>query len=221
MDRRLDLRIRARQTGVSLFLALIALLALILAGVALVRSVNTGTIVIGNLGFQQDATVSSDQATEQAITWLQNNFAATINDASASGYYATSLDILDPTGNSNATTRALVDWNNDGCAYAASGSFTACLTPYPANPSAGISVNGNRAQYLIARLCQVAGDPNATGNTCAKPPTGSGSGSPKRGELKYGEDKRFSGSITPYFRVVVRTSGARNTFSYTETIVHF
>ncbi len=206
---------RARQAGVSLFLALIALVALVLAGLALIRSVNTGTLVIGNLGFKEDATVSGDRATEAAIAWLTTNFSSTNADVPSSGYYSTSLEILDPTGASTAS-RALVDWDGDSCAYAGTSTYSSCLSP-----SAAVSVNGNEAKYLIARLCQVSGDPNAAGNTCAKPVASSSTASPKRGELKYGEDKRFAGTLTPYFRIVVRIKGARNTVSYTETIVHF
>ena len=50
----------------------------------------------------------------------------------------------------------------------------------------------------------------STGNTAAK-----------RGELNYTDSARFAGGSGPYYRIVVRVLGARNTASYTETIVHF
>ena len=42
-----------KQRGVVLFIALIALVAMSLAAVALVRSVDTATIIAGNLAFKQ------------------------------------------------------------------------------------------------------------------------------------------------------------------------
>ena len=49
---------RSRQRGVSLFFALVCLVAIMLAAVALVRSVDTSTLISGNLAFQQSATSS-------------------------------------------------------------------------------------------------------------------------------------------------------------------
>ena len=47
---------RRAQRGVSLLFALMALAAMLLAAVALVRSVDSGALVLGNLGFKQEAT---------------------------------------------------------------------------------------------------------------------------------------------------------------------
>ena len=63
------LRIK-QQRGVVLFLALIALAILSLAAVALIRSVDTNTLIAGNLSFKQAATTSADAGTEAAITML-------------------------------------------------------------------------------------------------------------------------------------------------------
>ena len=60
----------SRQRGVVLFFALVALVAMSLAAVALIRSVDTGTIIAGNLAFKQSATSAGDAGIEAAITWL-------------------------------------------------------------------------------------------------------------------------------------------------------
>ena len=60
----------AAQRGVSLIFALLALGAMLLAAVALVRAVDSGALVLGNLGFKQDATSAADRATEYARTCL-------------------------------------------------------------------------------------------------------------------------------------------------------
>ena len=56
-----------RQRGVVLFISLIVLVAMTLAGVALVRSVDTTNLIAGNLAFKQGATLSGDAAIETEI----------------------------------------------------------------------------------------------------------------------------------------------------------
>lgn len=216
--RRQAVRVR-HQRGMALAVVLVALLLMSIAAVGLVRMVDTGSLVIGNLAFKQSATSSSDQGVEAALTYLQPQLGGTVlyDDKTADGYYATSLSALDISGNLQSNnTRALVDWDGDNCAYAASSTYTTCL-----KSSAAVSFNDYESRYVIARMCKTTGDPNATTNNCAKPVATSSSASPKRGELKYGEDKRFEATPGPYYRVVVRTKGPRNTVSFTETYIHF
>lgn len=218
------LALRAER-GVTLFVALIAVVALSLAAIALIRSIDTGTLVIGNLGFKQDTTRASDQAAEQAIAWIAANLGGTAlqSDISAQGYYASSLDALDPTGTrSSSTTRALVDWNNDNCAWAAAGSFGGgCFGARAANAVtvAGADAYQVQTSYIITRLCPATG--SDSGMNCAKPAPGAANEGSKRSGIDYSEYTRFTAGASPYYRIVVRTVGARNTVSYTETIVHF
>lgn len=208
----------SRQAGISLVITLVALVMMSLAAVALMRNVDTTNLVAGNLAFKQATTSAADLGTESAITWLQNNNAGLTlyNDNTGSGYYATSLTNLDVGGKSSNAARALADWKGDNCAYAAGGSYAACV-----RTSAALTANGYTTRYLITRMCKTTGDPNAAGNGCARPVSNSAGQSPKRGELKYGEDKRFATPSGPYFRIVVRSEGPRNTISYTESYVHF
>ena len=55
------------QRGVALFIALIGMVILMLAGVALVRSVDTTTGVAGNLAFRQASIAPVNQAIEAAV----------------------------------------------------------------------------------------------------------------------------------------------------------
>ena len=59
-----------------LFFALIALVVMSLAAVALIRSVDTSTMIAGNLAFKQSATTSGDSGVEGAITALTADQAA-------------------------------------------------------------------------------------------------------------------------------------------------
>lgn len=61
-----------RQRGMVLFFALVALVAMSLAAVALIRSVDTGALIAGNLAFRKSTLNSSDNGIETAIAWLSN-----------------------------------------------------------------------------------------------------------------------------------------------------
>lgn len=198
--------------------ALIALISLAFAALALVRSVDTGSLVIGNIGFKQDATAGSDLVANEAITWLAGRNTGTILNAddTANGYFASSLDVLDPTGNGTiGNSRVLVDWNKDGCAYAASGTYANCISP-----SATATYGTNTGRWVITRLCKTAGSPDA-GNGCSVP-LNKVSTETGGGEIKYGGGVRFTpGSGGPFYRIIVRNVGARGTVSFTETIAYF
>lgn len=211
-----------RARGVSLIFALLTLAALSLAAVALVRSVDTSTAVIGNLGFKQDSTFQAGQAAEEAIAWLNANKTTAVLEASdaAMGYQAVAVENLDPANRSSSSSRVVVDWNEDDCRTPyASGSFTACLKSVP---MAASTIPGNSARYFISRLCTSTGPPNGAGNFCARPLDESTSDSGGKGSVDYTKRPQpETVTAAPYFRIVVRSMGARNAVSFTETIVHF
>jgi type IV pilus assembly protein PilX len=203
--------------GASLIFALLGLVVVMLAAVGLVRTVGTGSLAVGNLGFKREATAAADRGAELAIAWLQANLGTALdNDVVASGYYATATEALDPTGrNTSVSTRAVVDWNGDNC-VTVGGSYSACV-----DPSATNNVGANRVSWVITRLCAAAGNKDAIGNSCATAVGGTADDS-NSGTPGYTSPKGFEEVTTnPYYRIVVRTVGARNTVSYTETIVHF
>jgi Tfp pilus assembly protein PilX len=220
------------QRGISLIFALLALVALSLATLALVRSVDTSSTLLGNVAFKQDATVSGDQASRLAVAWLKANVTSLDADASASGYYASTKEVnddgtktlVDSTGQqlpATLVTRKLIDWSTgqDGlCPYAATGTYASCSIR-SANADISASTT-NTARYVIFRLCAKSGSADdEIANSCAKPLSDAGAAS-GRGALAYGTG-RIASKSGPYYRVVVRILGPRNTTSFTETIVNF
>ncbi len=206
---------RQRQGGIVLVIGLIVLVAMTLAGIALVRSIATNNMIAGNLGFKQGATSTGDAGIEAGISWLKTvaGTTAVYLDLPASGYYATSQPTLDMTGSSHDPTRALVNWDFNNCNNLAP---STCF-----DPAAAINAGaGNSVSYIIHRLCQSTGDPNSTANTCATYQSTT-STSPKKSELKYGENKRFEPLPVVYYRITSRVKGPRNTISFVETIIHF
>jgi type IV pilus assembly protein PilX len=213
---------RKCSAGVSLLFAMLTLVGLSLAAVALVRAIDTGALVIGNLGFKQDTTAFAEQASEEAIAWLGANIAGNSleGDIPVQGYYATSHEELDATGADAArTTRAVVDWNGNDCAAPtyASGSFSGgCLKPV-----ASATVGGRSTQFLITRLCATTGSAVDPANSCAVPLKSGSSASPNRGSVDYASARFAQPAAGPYFRIHVRSSGARNSVTFTEALVHF
>jgi len=61
------LRPPAGQRGIVLVIALIVMVALSLAGIALMRSVETSTAVVGNLAFTQASALPANLAVEEAV----------------------------------------------------------------------------------------------------------------------------------------------------------
>lgn len=211
------------EKGISLFISLIALAIMSLAAVGLIRTMDTGAIAIGNLGFQQAATRAADRGAELAITWLNSQKTgsgcaggATLNcNNEANGYYASyGGDTLDPIGNKDTdSARTLIDWKGNDCAD--EGNHASCLTP--SNPT---TIDGQEIRYFITRLCRLSGNTSGSGNACVWSTSGTAEESSKRGELRY-DEKRFTSALSPNYRIIVYVRGARNTVSITETLMHF
>ena len=211
---------RASQRGVSLLFALLALAAMLLAAVALVRSVDSGALVLGNLGFKQEATSASDRAAEAALADLKAGGWDFNLDSPAHAYYAASQDALDPTGTLTSATRplAVVNWHDaDSCA---------CLSKSPATcsscsrlPSDPITHGGVTSRYLITRLCPLAQPPSDT-NACAQPPANAIAHAKQRGVLNPNGPRLDANVSAPFYRIIVRSVGTRGTVSFTETIVY-
>jgi type IV pilus assembly protein PilX len=79
-----------RQRGVVLFVALIAMVVMSLAGVALIRSVDTTGSVAGNLAFREASVPAVNMAVEEAVQalYLTKLIADTEVDDAAHRYYA-------------------------------------------------------------------------------------------------------------------------------------
>ena len=105
---------RRRQQGVALVMALIVLVAMTLAGLAMMRSVDTSSLIAGNLAFKQSAAISADAGVEAAIAWVHGNPAKLDNDAGGSGYSASSQAALDLTGNDTTEANDDLDWSDKG-----------------------------------------------------------------------------------------------------------
>lgn len=194
-----------RQRGVVLFIALIVLVAMSLAGIALIRSVDTGQVIAGNIAFRQTAMHVGDNGIEAARNWLIGQASSDLfNDTpgvtGGGGYYAQWAEAQDLLGNKTTTTSDDFNWS------------TAINVATPA-PPAGYTVS-----YVIHRLCKSTGDPASI--TCVKlQGVVSSSETGTKGAASFGSMAISVPSIATY-RVTVRVVGPRNAVSYVQAIVY-
>ncbi len=203
-----------RQRGVVLFLALIALVVMSLAAVALIRSVDTNTLIAGNLSFRQSATLAGDVGIEAAIARLK-----VVRDSSAN----TGKNVITDASHTFNKT----DLANEAGYFSSSTELTdAQLTT--ASTWAGTNVkslatdgNGNTVQYIVQRMCRVPNvriqDADCLFSAASNDNSGQGIKLPKN--ICDGPGCPSAGE-TPQVRITVRTAGSRNTVSYLQAFVY-
>lgn len=202
-----------RQGGIVLLIALIGLVAISLAGIALMRSVDAGLMVTGNLAFKQTAAHAGDAGTEAAIEWLNANAADLASDVPAAGYYATWRADCDLLGTRSADAGDDAVWTTGEDPQPGCGMVAAAV-------DSGQLPAGYSATYVINRMCNSEGSPNDPAIFCsAYQSTSGGSGSTKGG-ASYGQ-MPLSGTTQQYYRITTRVVGPRNTESIVQAIVGF
>lgn len=197
-----------KQQGVVLFIALIALVVMSLAAVALIRSVDTNSMIAGNLAFKQSATISADSGVESAITWLSANATTLESDNTTSGYYATCSTFDASTdkacGATNLTTTSWVAGTNSR--FAAGTGITN-----------GVDLSGNTIQYIVQRMCTATGAPstaNCLYGAVATPANGMGVvDAPQAGAPT-------TSVPSPAYRVTAKVTGPKNTVSYIQAYIY-
>jgi Tfp pilus assembly protein PilX len=189
-----------RQRGVVLFIALIALVVMSLAAVALVRSVDTSTIIAGNLAFKQSATSSADGGFESAITWLAAR--------STPAIWTDAAHVLNVT---NAGGGYYSNFDDAGLNITDETTWTA------GSADGGTDATNNAIRYIIQRMCRNANQVVTTTN-CMFGPSETGGGGSKKAEPPGNLGIASSGS--PMYRITARVTGPRNTVSYIQAFVY-
>lgn len=192
-----------RQSGAVLFLALIALVAMTIAALALVRAVDTANVISGNFAFKQTTLQLTDFGVEAAASDLavfsaSPEAVAPAGCTTACSYYPRMAAATDTKGRPiqaqiGATVYA-IDWN-----------------AVPATTAAS-PVSGYTVQYVIDRLCNDV-------------PVAAATETPVKclsRELQKDVSKTRGLKLDPtyavYYRVTVRVQGPRGTESYAQAI---
>lgn len=98
-----------RQRGVALVTALVVLVVMILGGIALARSVDTGNLVAGNVTFRQSSLHVADLGVEAAVSRLQTLMNQKKLDVASDNYSPTYADDAPVPPTANAVTSAATD----------------------------------------------------------------------------------------------------------------
>lgn len=203
--------LRGAQKGVSLFISLVTLVIITLAGISLLRSVDTGALVAGNLAFKDATMQATSIGMEEAATYL-NNPVSTVPNANI------------PTG----------------CALAVSSSNLGTCRYYarvqPEDPDGAPFINwasgtipvttvntSYQVQFVVERLCTAD-----TSIPVALPVPATMDRAADRCHTTTTDpaaSKKGGGSIQPdmpvavMYKVTTRVTGPRNATSITQTIL--
>jgi len=195
---------RRGQRGLVLFIALLVMVGLAIAGVALMRSTDTATTVTGNLVLKQAASSAVDRGVERAINalWEAVPTLDRTQHAPTQNFYACIRGAAGGCMAANSVVPKIPDLltNANGC----SGPGLA----------AGLIANddaGNRSCYVIERMCLSPGAAIASNCNLALGAFGADPGT-----------EHYVGLIRPgdsFYRVTVRVEGPRNTVTYAQAVL--
>jgi type IV pilus assembly protein PilX len=186
-----------RQRGVVLFVALIALVALTMTGISMVRAVDTGIVISGNMAFRQAAMHNSDIGIEAAFIALPD-IIATSKDKNIEGQYFALRQDVDSAG-----VPSTIDWAKVPCRDHTNASVKCVDQAY-------------QVKYVIDRLCEAETD-KATSVTNIQASCFS-EVSANQGGSKGAFQAVFSSAEAVYYRTTVQVSGPRNTTAYVQAI---
>lgn len=194
MDRRITLsKPTLRQRGVVLLAVLVVLGLLLLAGLGVMRTVDTGNVIAGNYSFQQQAV----QASDRAITDALNTLAGIVgggggNSNVANRYYQLRQTPLDDRGFPSA-----INWNDVTCTNEIGQVVSDCAA----------DAGNYRVQYVIERLCSA--QPVLTDVTSL------------RANCEYEADAAATSAVlvAVRYRILIRVRGPRNTDGWFEAVV--
>jgi Tfp pilus assembly protein PilX len=198
----------SHQRGVVLFIALIVMVAMSLAAIALMRSVDTTSAVIGNLAFRQASILPANYGIEDAAAGLFND----ANPANLARIADVRVDT--PAQNYYATHSQAAGWDDQ---YGVpqplqTKAAAAALTRSQADGA------GNTITYVIERMCNpnapvIPADKSAANTWCDMMP-------PKQSPGTTINDPMAAIlSAQPFYRVTVRVDGPQNTVSFAQAML--
>jgi Tfp pilus assembly protein PilX len=214
-----------------LLIALIILVAMTLAGIGMMRSVDTGSLIAGNLAFKQATLNASDASTSAAFNALAsvansgpvNKTILELNAGAACPVGATAAGCPGATINFpgyfptpiNHPTNGICEVRNL-CTQQSETNWWSIDANWNNAPTVTVTDPTNNAtiatvSYLIHRMCEASGSPTAAGQLCqtfTQPATGCS----KTQILP-------CTSTSIFYRITTRSVGKRNTVTYAQSLV--
>lgn len=186
------------QQGVVLFVALIVLIVMTLAGLALMRQLGAGTSIAGNVAFKEGATAVADRGVEEAMQWLSLPATNPSLTSAPDGYDSSWGAGFDPS------------------AFAWGPGFSKAIVP-PLLTALDFAQTSSQTDMVIQRLCAM---PNVSSLDPTQRCSDSLVSNPLRshGGAGYGSTLP-STTPAPFYRVTTRVRGPRNTVSVTQAVI--
>lgn len=195
-----------RQQGFVLFITLMIMLLMSITALALLRSVDSGTLVANNVGYKEASLIAADKGVKAAADLLNGGTIALTGNSPTNGFYATPQSAIDWTGQATpADSSDDVDWGQ------ASGSLAIKASAWSARDSAG-----NKYSYVIHRLCDGIGP--TSGVSCATSASATAAVGSTHSGSSYGSAP-LSVTSQIYYRITVKVVGPKNTTSYAQAYV--
>jgi len=217
MKYRLHSRSASRQRGVVLLFSLIALIVLLIAAVALMRSFNTSMFMAGNIAFKRDLQNQGERAVEKALNEFRSGLLATntarSNDLQQANYRAVML-----TPNAQGIPPELVLDDNTFFATVGDRANEIDETTEPLLANTGVKI-----RYVIDRMSTSTGSCSSLGaGACImanfkSPPGGSASNlqNPTRTLVpSSGSGVAPVSTGSAVYRLTVRVTGPRDTQAF-------
>jgi len=183
---------RRAQRGVVMIIALIALVLLLVGAAAMLRSVDTSSVLVGNLTFRRDLTNRAERGLVTARLAL------------VSGALSTEAVRVANLGSANYSASKLANGVN-GVPLALTSDSTFTSTGMT---GADVTEDGVTVRYVVDRQCLAAGAFSAS--TCESLENGADTG----GSSWLRKPK---GALRPVYRISVRVNGPRSTQAYFQT----
>jgi type IV pilus assembly protein PilX len=190
-----------KQTGVVLLVTLIALVIIMIASIALIRSTEANSLIAGNIGFKRDLVNQAERAMptirSKFLSGTLSTLAARQSSLASENYSALVL----PTNASGIPT-ALMDTATFDSTYTANN-----ITD---------SVSGVTIRYVIDRTCFAATTFNAINCIVGSSIVDFGGGV-KQIQGAFGGGGKIKGEEAAIYRISMRVSGPKNVETFVQT----
>jgi type IV pilus assembly protein PilX len=214
----------SKQSGFSLFVALVTLLVMSIIAVGMVAMMRAGTNAASNIAFRQASLRVGDAGISAARAWLLNTVNTTpltLNaDSPGNGYYAYL------TYNANGTetfSPASFNWESGGFQYLDPNATASTNQLFPGAYQVYYVIHRMARPTQLATAIQQGGSCSMSSVGCASPPT------PTGGVSGQGQSQSVGSSYNPglqgpvaqaYYRVTVRVTGPMRNVSYVQAFMY-
>lgn len=212
------------QQGLVLFFAMLALVVMSIAAVALIRSVDTNSLISANMVFRQSATTASNVAIEVVTKTVSQTIsvADSVTHHATQGYYANCSQFDTTPANQVCDGKQLtsVTWTD------ANSRLVPDQTDGNNELRNGVDRQGNTIRYIVERMCNFSEAEIAAGtasSSAARCMMASAASDGQTCSKNQSNMELFKACVTtadtPLYRVTLRIAGPKNTVSYMQTFI--